>query len=341
MRYITSYLIPATVAIAFLKEEWWTFLPLIFSFGFLPLLEFILGKNEKNLSENESEKAANSLIYDAVIYSTFFIHLFMAVWFLFILKNQEMTTTTTVGRTIAMGLMCGVYGINVAHELGHRVKGFEKMMSKILLTTSLYLHFYIEHNRGHHRNVGTPEDPATARFGETVYAFWLRTMVGSWMHAWEIVAKERKRKKKTEYSFGNEMLQYQLIQILLLAAIGIFFGWKALLCYWCAAIFGILLLETVNYVEHYGLMRNKLNEFRYEDVTPVHSWNSDYAIGRLVLFELTRHSDHHTTPSKHYQLLDTTEDASELPAGYPAMMLLALIPPLWFKTMNPRIPQIN
>lgn len=338
MRYITSYIIPITVVFAFLSEGWLTFVPLIFSFGLLPLLEFILGKNEKNLSPEESEKAEKNRGYDFIIYSTVFIHFTLLIWFLFLVKKEEMSTATAVGRTIAMGLMCGVYGINVAHELGHRVRGYERMMSKALLTTSLYLHFYIEHNRGHHRNVGTPEDPATARYGETLYAFWVRTIIGSWRHAWEIVAKERKRKKKTEYSFGNEMLQYQLLQIAFLLAVFFVFGWKALLLYWAAAIFGILLLETVNYVEHYGLMRGRLNEFRYEDVTPTHSWNSDYAIGRLVLFELTRHSDHHTTPHKHYQLLDTTPDASELPAGYPAMMLLAMVPPLWFKVMNPRLP---
>ena len=130
------------------------------------------------------------------------------------------------------------------------------------------------------------------------------------------------------------MLQYQLVQVLLLLLIFLVFGWQALILFFGAAVLGILLLETVNYVEHYGLIRKKVNEFRYEDVTPVHSWNSDYIIGRLVLFELTRHSDHHTTPNKHYQLLDTTKDASDLPAGYPAMMLLAMVPPLWFRVMN-------
>jgi len=334
MKYFLSYLIPATVVVSFLSNEWLTFLPLVVSFGVLPLVEFLLGKDNTNLNEEEVQQAQKSVLYDVVIYSTVFIHFGLLIWFLFMVKNNEVSAVTLTGRTVAMGLMCGVYGINVAHELGHRVSKSGQFVSKCLLTSSLYLHFFIEHNRGHHRNVGTPEDAATARYGESLYFFWIRTIYGSWKNSWKIIEKERSRKKLKVWSFQNEMLQYQLVQVLLLLIIFLVFGWQALILFFGAAVLGILLLETVNYVEHYGLIRKKVNEFRYEDVTPVHSWNSDYIIGRLVLFELTRHSDHHTTPNKHYQLLDSTEDSSDLPAGYPAMMLLAMVPPLWFRVMN-------
>ena len=237
-----------------------------------------------------------------------------------------------------IGIICGVFGINVAHELGHRTKPWERALAKIMLCTSLYMHFFIEHNRGHHRNVGTIEDPATARKNEIIYFFWLRTLFQSVVSAWRIVKKERERKNIAVFSLSNEFIQYFLIETIMCFSIWGLFGATVLLYFFSAAVIGMLLLETVNYIEHYGLFRNKVNEFRYEDVDAKHSWNSDYIIGRLVMFELTRHSDHHWEPSKHYQYLDSVKGASQLPAGYPAMMLLSLVPPLWFAVMNPRIP---
>jgi alkane 1-monooxygenase len=238
-----------------------------------------------------------------------------------------------------MGMICGVLGINVAHELGHRPKPIERFMAKLLLATSLYMHFYIEHNKGHHRNVGTSADGATARRNESLYAFWFRTIIRSFRSAWQITEKELRRKKQNVWSLKNEILVMLIVQALLCAIIVVVFSLFTLLCFLAAAFMGILLLETVNYIEHYGLYRNKVNEFRYEDVEPEHSWNSDHVLGRLVLFELTRHSDHHYEPAKHYQLLNSMKGASQLPAGYPAMMLLSLFPPMWFLVMNSRLPK--
>jgi len=334
MKYFTAYLLPSTVVFAFLAQGWWTLFPVAFAFGIIPLLEFILGKNAYNLSDAEKELVKADKLYDVIIYSTVLVHVGILIWFLNIIDEYPLTHINTIGRIASMGMMCGVFGINVAHELGHRTTKAEQFLSKLMLSTSLYMHFFIEHNRGHHRNVGTPEDAATARKGEMVYIFWFRSIIGTYLSAWRIENKERRRKGKTEYSFGNEMVQYHILQLALILGIYFMFGAQAMIGFIISAVIGIFLLETVNYIEHYGLERKKINEYRYEDVNPSHSWNSDYALGRLVLFELTRHSDHHTTPSKHYQLLDTTPDASELPAGYPSMMLLALLPPLWFKVVN-------
>jgi alkane 1-monooxygenase len=334
MKYFTAYLLPSTVVFAFLSDGWWTFFPVLFAFGIIPILEFVLGKNAYNLSDAERELVKEDKLYDLIIYSTVFIHVGILIWFLNIINDYPLAHINTVGRIVSMGMMCGVFGINVAHELGHRTTKAEQFMAKLMLSTTLYMHFFIEHNKGHHRNVGTPADAATARKGESVYVFWFRSIIGTYLSAWRIENKERRRKGKTEYSFGNEMVQYQIIQLALVAGIFFIFGLQAMIGFVISAVIGIFLLETVNYIEHYGLERKKINEYRYEDVNPSHSWNSDYALGRLVLFELTRHSDHHTTPSKHYQLLDTTPDSSELPAGYPSMMLLALVPPMWYKVVN-------
>jgi alkane 1-monooxygenase len=338
LKYLMAYSLPVTVAISFLSEGWLCFLPLLYGFGFIPVMDQLVGAKAGNLTDAEHENAQQDFLYDLVIYMAVPVQLIMLVWFLFEVQ-APMTTSDLVGKITAMGMMCGVVGINVAHELGHRPKAYERGMAKVLLCTSMYMHFYIEHNKGHHRNVGTSVDGATARRNESLYAFWFRTIIRSFRSAWQITEKELRRKKHSVWSLNNEMLVMLCVQSALCVAIVAVFSVFTLLCFLGAAFMGILLLETVNYIEHYGLYRNKVNEFRYEDVEPEHSWNSDHALGRLVLFELTRHSDHHYEPAKHYQLLDSMKGASQLPAGYPAMMLLSLFPPVWFAVMNRRLPK--
>lgn len=337
-KYAAVFLLPLVTWISFYLDGWFSFIPLIFAFGIIPFADFIAGENPHNLSEAEKELAATDVVYDWLVYATVPIQVITLIVFFHEIHAEQNQLHELVGKTLGMGIMCGVTGINVAHELGHRTTVHERFLAKILLSTSLFLHFYIEHNRGHHRNVGTPQDPASARKNESIYRFWLRVFPGSFLSAWNIVRKERERKKLKVWSPGNEMISYVLIEVAISLSVFFIFGTVTLLCFLFAALIGMLLLETVNYIEHYGLVRKRVNEFRYEDVAPVHSWNSDFLIGRLVLFELTRHSDHHYEPSKHYQLLESMNGASQLPAGYPAMMLLALFPPLWFRIMNRRLP---
>ncbi len=337
LKYLAAFTIPASAILSFYSHGFLTFSTLLYGFVLLPLLEFAVGENAFNLDTTQRELAKKDKLFDIVIYLTVPVQIICLIIFLFEISTGNNTRVDLIGKISAMGIMCGVFGINIAHELGHRNSAGERVLSKIMLCTSLYMHFYIEHNRGHHRNVGTNEDPATARKNEIIYLFWLRTLPMSFLSAWSIVKKERQRKKVAVWSISNEMIQYLLIELVLVVVIGWYFGLTVLLAFLIAALIGMLLLETVNYIEHYGLFRNKVSEFRYEDVEPKHSWNSDFIIGRLFLFELTRHSDHHWEPSKHYQLLDTMPKASQLPAGYPAMMLLSLIPPVWFRVMNPRL----
>jgi len=201
----------------------------------------------------------------------------------------------------------------------------------------LYMHFFIEHNRGHHRHVATPLDPATSRKGQTIYAFWIRSTVLSWWHAWELEAERLRRSDQPVFSFQNEMLRFQLIQLAYLTVTFLFFGLTGLWVAIAAAIFGFLMLETVNYIEHYGLLRSKNAAGRYEPVLPIHSWNSNHELGRIFLYELTRHSDHHYRASRKYQILRAYEESPQLPMGYPACMIMALVPPLWFGVMDPRV----
>lgn len=240
-----------------------------------------------------------------------------------------------------MGLLCGTFGINVGHELGHRSNRFEQLLAKALLLSSLYMHFFIEHNRGHHKRVATPEDPSSARYGEWLYAFYFRSVINSYVSAWHIASRDRRKKGQPVFSLYNEMVQYHLIQMLFVTGIAFFFGWITTLLFLVAAGQGILLLETVNYIEHYGLQRRQLAEGKWERALPAHSWNSNHIIGRVMLFELSRHSDHHYLASRKYQVLRHHDDSPQMPTGYPGMMLLATVPPLWFWVMNKKIQSLQ
>ena len=207
-------------------------------------------------------------------------------------------------------------------------------MAKILLLSSLYMHFFIEHNRGHHKNVSTPEDPASSRRGEMLYTFVLRSVWGSYWGAWDLENKRLRKLGKSPFTLRNEMLVFQLIQIGFLALIGFVFGGFALIGFVAAATAGFLLLEAVNYIEHYGLQRKCSPTGVYEAVTHQHSWNSDHLIGRLLLFELSRHSDHHYRAARKYQTLRHMDGSPQMPTGYPGMLVLATLPPLWFFVMH-------
>ena len=234
-------------------------------------------------------------------------------------------------------MVLGVNGINVAHELGHRSNAIAKAAAWILLWPSFYIHFFIEHNWGHHRYVSTDRDPATARFNESVYLFWFRSMWGSWLSAWSLERENLARKNRSNKSIYNRMAWFSLAYFVY-AAFLVWYGDASALFYGLSSgLVGILLLETVNYIEHYGLKRRILPSGHYETVKPWHSWNSDHQLGRAVLYNLSRHSDHHYKASKPYQLLQHRPEAPSLPLGYPGSMVLSLVPPVWFKIMNPRI----
>ncbi|MEL6123072.1 MAG: alkane 1-monooxygenase, partial [Bacteroidota bacterium] len=197
-----------------------------------------------------------------------------------------------------------------------------------------YMHFNIEHNRGHHKWVSTPHDPASSRYGESVYRFWLRTVSGSFISACRIERDDAKRHGYAVWSLKNKMVLFIIIQLGYLLFVGVVFGWAIVPLAIGMAVAGFTLLEVVNYIEHYGLTRQKLASGRYEPVQPHHSWNSDHYFGRILLYELTRHSDHHYKSSRKYQVLRHLDESPQMPLGYPASMLMSLLPPLWFSVMH-------
>lgn len=345
LKYGMPILLTLAIMVGMQQGGWWSFLGLGIGFVLIPLLEILIPIDTANIEKAEEEVAKQSRLYDWMLYLILPLQLTVLALTLYWVSPyspRALTTLEIVGNTLALGLLCGIFGINVAHELGHRKKGYERAMAKALLWTTNYMHFYIEHNRGHHKNVSTPKDPASARRGESVYQFYFRSMVFSWLSAWHL---ERTRLAKAGKSFWNplhnEMLRFQLIQAATFAAVFGFLGVTAGLVFLGASLMGALLLETVNYIEHYGLQRKELKPGVYERTLPVHSWNSSHVVGRLFLFELTRHSDHHFLANRPYQILRHHDDAPQMPAGYPAMMLLSLVPPLWFWVMHRQIDHLR
>lgn len=310
---------------------------LIFAWILVPLVELFIVPDPKNLAAAEEAMVQKDKVYDYLLYAIVILNFLTLLYFLFRIQADDLNTTDIIGRVATMGLLLGTFGINIGHELGHRVKPFEKWLARLSLMTSGYIHFYIEHNKGHHKQVATPEDPATARYGEPVYSFWFRSIVNCYVGAWQITNRETRKMGKPVISLYNEMLQVQLIQVGFGVLVFLVFGWKAGLMYCLAAMMGILLLETVNYIEHYGLLRNKTSSGNYERTQPMHSWNSDHILGRILLFELSRHSDHHYLASRKYQVLRHHDTAPQMPTGYPGMILLSLIPPLWFRVMHNKL----
>ncbi len=337
-KYYSAFAFVPLNALAFQIGGLWTFAFPLVIFGVLPAIELALPPDPGNLDAAAESLARSTRLYDAALYLVAPAQWSLLLLFLSRLSGGEWGILSMVGAVWTMGLCCGIFGINVAHELGHRHKPFERFLSKTLLVTSLYLHFFIEHNRGHHVRIATDEDPASARFGESLYRFWARSMVGGWLSAWELERRRLEKKGRRWLGWENQMLRFQVVQVSLVGAVWGFSGLRATLGFLAAALLGGLLLETVNYIEHYGLRRRRLEDGRWERVSADHSWNSDHQLGRLLLFELTRHSDHHLHAGRKYQVLRHLEHAPQMPTGYPGMMTLALLPPLWFRVVHPLIP---
>lgn len=336
-KYLLAFMIPLATFNALYAQGWFTFYTFVLGFVFIPLLEIVFKGTDENFTKEQEEIEKNKVVFDILLYLNVPIQFGLLWLFLSRITLPELTTVEVVGMTTSFGICCGVIGINVAHELGHRRKKYEQIMAKMLLSSTLYMHFFIEHNRGHHKNVSTPLDPASSRKNENMYSFWFRSITGSYKNAWKEENHRLHKAGKNIISIENEMLRYHFIQGGMCAAIYFIFGPVALLAFFGSSFIGYLLLESVNYIEHYGLQRKEIKPGIYEKCMPIHSWNSDHDLGRIMLYELTRHSDHHYLASRKYQVLRHFDQSPQLPTGYPGAIVLATIPPLWFKVMNKRV----
>ena len=339
LKYLFAYTVPVTAFISFESIGLGTYVSVMYTFIALPFLDLLTGEKSKNLSTEEVTIKKTNWVFDGVLYLNLPIVLGL-LWLIFSkIQTQDYATYELIGLGLSAGILLATNAINVAHELGHRTPYFERLMSKCLYMPCLYMHFYIEHNFGHHMNVATPKDGATAKYNQTVFSFWVTSVTKQYVDAWTHQMKLLKTQKRSFFSVKNDMLWYHLIQPAYIFGVFYFFSLDVMLFAIAVGVVSFLFLESINYIEHYGLRRFKTPSGRYERVQPHHSWNSNFKIGRIVLYELTRHSDHHFKSSKKYQLLNSYEQSPTLPLGYPASILLSLIPPLWFKIMNPLVPE--
>lgn len=336
-KYLLAFLPPLATAWGIHVGGSASFAGLGVGFVLIPVLDLLSPASTENSRPEEEPARSASRGFDVLLYLNLPILYLLVGFFLSTLHSGTLSALEKVGMSLSVGLMIGTSGINVAHELGHRVGTWPQRAAQALLLPALYLHFLIEHNRGHHRNVATPEDPATSRLNESVYAFWIRSIGGSWTHAWALEKERLQKQGQGPWTPHNQMLKFLLPELLYLSAVAVAGGPWLLFSACAIALFGILMLETVNYIEHYGLRRRLLPDGRYEPVNPSHSWNSNHEAGRLVLYELSRHSDHHYKASRKFQVLRHFPQSPQLPYGYPASIVLSLLPPLWFAVMNPEV----
>jgi alkane 1-monooxygenase len=305
-------------------------------FVVMPLLDWLVGKD----AENPPESAIKHLEEDR--YYRWCTSLYLPLQYASLVgacalwASGSLSLVESLGLAITVGCVSGI-AINTAHELGHKRKSLERWLSKVALAQTGYGHFFIEHNRGHHVRVATPEDPASARLGESFWEFLPRSVSGSLVSAWELEKVRLSRLGKGPWTIHNDILNAWAMTAVLFGVLVAVFGPVVLPFLLTQAVFGFSLLEVVNYLEHYGLLRARREDGRYERCRPEHSWNSNNVSSNVLLYHLQRHSDHHANPVRRYQALRHFDEAPELPSGYATMIVLAYLTPLWRRVMDPKV----
>lgn len=329
--FLLAYLLPASHVLGLTAGGGWSWFPAVFIFVITPVLDGLLGRDEQ-----DPESGAR-WTYDLLLWAWVPMQLGLLVWTLGQATDGASSGLKVSGWIFSMGLVAGAGGITVAHELMHRPRSGERALAELLMTSVSYPHFCVEHVFGHHRHVATPLDPATARAGESVYRFLPRTLLGGFRSFWRIEA-ERIR-KHGRWGWADARVRHGLLLAGAYGGVAVVFGGKGALCFGIQSGVAVLLLEIINYVEHYGLLRQRVDGTagRWERVRPEHSWNSSHRLTNAYLFHLPRHADHHAVASRPYHLLRHEPEGPQLPAGYATMVLVALLPPLWFHLMDPRV----
>ncbi len=314
----------------------WLLAPLGLMFGMGPLLDWLFGEDENNPPEVLVPQLEKDTYYRILTFLTVPLHFIVFFGCAFWVGTQNLPWWGFLALTVAVGFADG-FAINTGHELGHKRSRLETTLAKIVLAVPAYGHFWIEHNRGHHRDVATPEDPASARMGESIYKFARREIPGAFHRAWMIEHERLGRKKVPVWSFNNEILQSYVLTAVMQIGLIATFGWIMIPFLVIHNFFSWWVLTSANYIEHYGLLRNKQADGKYERCQPHHSWNANHKYSNLLLFHLQRHSDHHANPTRRYQSLRHFEDLPSLPSGYYGMYIIAYIPWLWYKLLDARL----
>ncbi len=316
-------------------EAFWFFGPLLVFVAF-PILDIAIGLDATNPPDSVLKWLEQDRYYRWCTYLFIPVQYAGLVFACWLWSSGDLSILESLGLALTMGVVGGI-AINTAHELGHKRDSAERWLSRVALAQTGYGHFFIEHNRGHHVRVATPEDPASSRLGEGFWAFLPRTVAGSLRSAWRIECDRLDRVGASHWSLRNDILGAWAMTVGLFAVLTIAFGPVVLPYLLIQAVLGFSLLEVVNYLEHYGLLRQKKEDGRFERCRPEHSWNSNNVASNVLLYHLQRHSDHHANPTRRYQALRHVDEAPQLPTGYAGMIVLAWVPPLWRRVMDPRL----
>jgi alkane 1-monooxygenase len=331
---VTPFLAWGLVEATGLGVFWW--LGPLLVYVLMPVLDSVIGTDAENPPDRILAWLERDRYYRWCTYAYIPLQYASLVGACALWAHGDLSFLESLGLACTVGVVSG-FAINAAHELGHKRDKSEKWLAKIALAQTFYGHFFVEHNRGHHVRVATPEDPASSRLGESFYAFWPRTVKGSLTSAVELEWSRLRRLKRNPWTIKNDLLNAWLMSVVLFAGLTAIFGLSVLPWLAFQAVYGFTLLEIVNYLEHYGLTRQKKDDGRYERCRPEHSWNSNNVASNVFLYHLQRHSDHHANPTRRYQALRHFEEAPQLPSGYGGMIVVAAIPPLWRRIMDHRV----
>lgn len=312
-------------------------LPLFALFVLLPLADLALGHDPGNPPAQALPGLAGDRWFRGLTLLAVPVQYATLGWALWYWTGAGFGIGGQLGWLLSLGVVGGVLAINTAHELIHKDTRLERVAGGLLLTSVGYHGFKVEHLRGHHVHVSTPEDASSARFGQSLWHFLPRALARNTANAWRLEAQRLRRQGKPGWHWRNELLGWSALWLALAAASGAWLGAWALLGFLAQGLVAACTLEIINYIEHYGLERRRLADGRYERTTHLHSWNADFTLTNLLLFQLQRHSDHHAHAARRYQVLLHHPDSPQLPAGYAAMLVLALVPRLWFRVMHPRL----
>lgn len=317
----------------------WAWLVFVAVFGLVPVADALLGRDPANPDEaTQVPRMEQQRYYRALSLATVPALLSMLSWAVWIFtSNENWNWIGKLGWIFSVGTVMGAIGITVAHEMIHKDPQLEQNAGGLLLAAMAYGGFKVEHVRGHHVHVSTPEDASSSRYGQSLYEFLPSAYKRNFLNAWALESQRLQRKGMSAFSWRNELVWWYAITAGFLIGFSLAFGWLAGLFFIAQAVVAFSLLEIINYIEHYGLHRRKLDNGRYERINPTHSWNSNYLLTNLFLFHLQRHSDHHAYAKRRYQVLRHYESSPQLPNGYAGMVVLAVIPPLWRAVMNPRV----
>jgi len=325
-------------------HDFFAFLTLLVVYGLVPLVDLLLGKDPVNPSEEDVPSLSEEKFYRYLTLSCLPLYIICLFGSGYLLLNwPQLSLLGQVGYVMSMGVVGGIIAINVGHELIHKSTQLEKVTGGLLYSLVSYAGFIVEHVYGHHVHVSTPEDASSSRYKQSLYNFLPKAYVGNFTNAWKIQKKRLNKKGVGLLSAKNELIWYNLASVIFACAMGLFFtllGSEFLLgvgFFLAQSFIAITLLEIINYIEHYGLHREKLSNGQYQRVNIEHSWNSNYLLTNMFLFQLQRHSDHHAFAARRYQVLRHHEQSPQLPFGYATMFVIAMIPPLWMAIMNPRV----